>query len=230
MIDRAVADRAVAVVRDGDDASLHVLLVAHPGLASARLPGQGSRTLLHVATDWPGGFPRVAETIAALVSHGADPNAAFQGDHAETPLHWAASSGDVAALDALLDAGADIEAPGAVIAGGTPMADATAFGQWDAARRLLERGARTSLFEAAALGLVDRVSDMIASGGLPPDALTSALWGACHGGQRSTAELLLAHGADADWVGYDGLTPIGAAKRAGADDLVAWLVGRGRTT
>jgi hypothetical protein len=63
----------------------------------------------------------------------------------------------VAALDALLDAGADIEARGAVIGGGTPLSDAVAFAQWNAARRLVERGARTELWEAAALGLLDRV-------------------------------------------------------------------------
>ena len=77
-------------------------------------------------------------------------------------MHWAASSDDVEALDALLDAGADIEADGAVIGGGTPMADAVAFGQWKAARRLLERGARTNLWQAAALGLIDRVRDELA--------------------------------------------------------------------
>jgi len=54
----------------------------------------------------------------------------------------AASSGDVDVLDALLDAGADIEAPGAVIGGGTPLADARAFKQWMVALRLIERGAR----------------------------------------------------------------------------------------
>jgi ankyrin repeat protein len=55
-------------------------------------------------------------------------NARFTGPHNETPLHWAASSDDVGVLDALIDAGADIEVRGAVIAGGTPDADATAFG------------------------------------------------------------------------------------------------------
>src|SRR5205807_5308699 len=86
-----------------------------------------------------------------LIAHGADVNARFTGSHTETPLHWAASNDDLAALDALLDHGADIEAPGAVIGGGTPLADAVAFGQWQAARRLVERGARTTLWQAVAL-------------------------------------------------------------------------------
>jgi ankyrin repeat protein len=76
-----------------------------------------------------------------LAAAGADVDARFSGAHGETPLHWAASSDDVDALDALLDAGADIDAPGAVIGSGTPLDDAVAFGQWTAARRLVERGA-----------------------------------------------------------------------------------------
>ncbi|WP_374118822.1 ankyrin repeat domain-containing protein [Allokutzneria sp. A3M-2-11 16] len=99
-----------------------------------------SRSLPHVATDWPGHFPRVAESIQALVEAGADVNARFRGPHEETPLHWAASSDDVAALDALLDAGADIETPGAVLGGGPPLADARGFKQWNVASRLVERG------------------------------------------------------------------------------------------
>jgi len=75
--------------------------------------------------------------------------------HGETPLHWAASSDDIEVLDTLLDVGADMEASGAVIAGGTPLDDAVAFGQWKAARRLVERGAAFTLWHTAALGLLD---------------------------------------------------------------------------
>ncbi len=157
----------------------------------------------------------------------ADVNVRFTGPHTETPLHWAASSNDIAAVDALLDAGADINARGAVIAGGTPIADATAFGQWDAARRLLERGADTNLFEAAALGLVAEVQRHLDVNQRTAQTITSSFWGACHGGHTDTAAVLLEHGADINWIGYDDLTPLDAARRAEAPAVVAWLEQRG---
>ena len=149
LIDNPRDDAAINAVRTGDVVALQRLVAEHPDLAARRLPRHEHRTLLHVATDWPRHYPNVAASITVLVSAGADPNAAFLVPHAEAPLHWAASSGDIEAIDALLDNDADINAPGDVIANGTPLADATAFGQWDAARRLLECGARTNLFEAA---------------------------------------------------------------------------------
>ena len=219
-------------IRSGDVESLDRLLGQRPGLAAAMIRDRegGSRTPLHIATDWPGNFPNGPATIAALVRAGADPDARFDGpSHAETPLHWAASSDDVEAVDALLDAGADIEAPGASIAGGGPLDDAVGYGQWRAARRLVERGARTTLWHAGALGLVDRVQEHLA--GTPPPALdqvTEAFWQACHGGQRRTAELLLDRGADLNWVAsWDRRTPLDIAGESGAVDLVEWLLGRG---
>jgi uncharacterized protein len=224
--DGPLALRLAEVIRRGDAASLEQLLREHPQLATARLgdPGQGqSRTLLHVVTDWPGHVPEAAAKIAALVAAGADVNARLTGPHTETPLHWAASSDDLEALDALLDAGADIEAEGAVVAGGTPMADAVAFGQWKAARRLLDRGARTNLWQAAALGLADRVRDELAQTPPTQENLDNALWCAGHGGQRETAELLLRRGADPTWVGHDDLTAAEAAERSDAHELATWL-------
>jgi Ankyrin repeat len=149
----AVDPRAMALmsaIQTGDVAALERLLRDDPTLAVERIVHEKntSRTLLHVAADWPGHFPNGARTVAVLIAAGTDPNAVctHMAPHGarETALHWAASSNDVAVLDALLDGGADIEAPGAVFTGGPPMSDAVVFAQWKAARRLLERGATTA--------------------------------------------------------------------------------------
>ncbi|MGI5423233.1 ankyrin repeat domain-containing protein [Streptomyces sp. CA-179760] len=115
-----------------------------------------------------------------------------------------------------------------MIAGGTPLADARAFGQWRAARRLIEHGARTTLQDAATLGLLDRVRAYVEAEEPPaPDEITSAFWGACHGGHLPTARYLHEHGADADWCGYDDMTPLDIARAHDADDVVRWLRGLG---
>lgn len=229
-----LAQAATAAIQAGDVAALRQLLREHPQLVTARLAGDPSRnacamsrTLLHVATDWPGHYPNGVETVAALIDAGADVNARFAGPHTETPLHWAASSDDVAVLDLLLDRGADIEADGGVIGNGTPLADATAFGQWKAARRLIKRGAKTNLWQASALGLMDRVEEYFDAELPDPEEVTKAFWLACHGGQQPAAAFLLARGADINWIGYDRLTPLDAARRSGANELVAWLFHRG---
>lgn len=229
--------RAVALttaIQDGDTAALQRHLDDDPALATARVvDGRGvSRTLLHVVADWPGHFPHGAPTVALLASAGADLNApvihAGAGGAPETALHWAASSDDVAVLDALLDAGADIEAPGAVFTGGTPMSDAVVFAQWRAARRLFERGAATTVWQGAALGLLDRVQACCAADpSLTAASITNALWHACRGGQRATAEYLLDRGADLNWVGHDHKTPTDAARDSGDASLLEWLRVRG---
>jgi ankyrin repeat protein len=104
--DEPLAVAVVEAIQTGDVPALKLALADNPGLAKVRLgddqPSGMSRTLLHVATDWPGHFPNGPATVAALVQAGADVNARFRGPHNETPLHWAASSDDVAVLDALL--------------------------------------------------------------------------------------------------------------------------------
>lgn len=106
-----VAVGVVAAIQQGDVEGLRSLLGENPGLARARI-GEGlddlARSLLHIATDWPGHFPNGPAVVRALVDGGADVNARFVGHRmqsAETPLHWAASSDDVDVLDALIAAG-----------------------------------------------------------------------------------------------------------------------------
>lgn len=231
---RADGPEAVAVVAailSGDVDALRGIFRDNPALAGARIvDGRGvGRTLAHIVADWPGHFPHGAETVAVLAEAGADVDAGVENasGHAETPLHWAASSDDVEVLDALLDCGADIEAPGAIFTGGSPMSDAVVFGQWRAARRLAERGAATTIWQAAALGLLNRVQEYVSTGSLSARDLTNAFWNACRGGQQPVAEYLLEQGAEINWVGHDQKTPYDAAMEAGDESLIRWLRARG---
>ena len=223
--DDELSQAAVWAIQEGMCDELKLLLDEEPWLALAWLRdadplSKVSWSLLHVVTGWPGHFPNGPTSVNLLVEAGANVDARFRGDHTETPLHWAASSDDVDVLDALLDAGADIEAPGAVIGGGTPLADARGYKQWRAAFRLVERGAHTTLVDAATLGLDDRVEAAL-SGGPGAAEVNAAFWGACHGGRATSAELLLARGAETDWVApWTGNTPLDAAEREGAAELV----------
>ncbi|MFI5762493.1 ankyrin repeat domain-containing protein [Streptomyces sp. NPDC051563] len=231
--DDPLAVAVTAAIRGGDLTALRRLLAAHPGLAGGRIvkrgEAAGERSLLHVAVDWPGHYPVTAEVIRTLVAAGADPGARFVGAHRETPLHWAASNDDVAAIDALVEAGADLEAPGSVLGGGAPLADATGFGQWAAARRLLALGARPTLHDAAALGLLPAVETSVAAGAAPEE-ITDAFWAACHGGQLSTAQYLLSQGADLNSPGHGGLTPLDIALTSEDGPLLEWLKAAGART
>ena len=210
-------------LRSGDLKTLRAALDRDPSLATSYFGDEtDARTALHVLTDYPGHVPHSARIIAVLAAAGADVDAPYIGTHAETPLHWAASCDDVDAIEALLDAGADIEAPGGVLTGGPPLDDAVIFGQWAAARTLVGRGATIKLFHAAALGLDERVAELLA-GEPPADEIDSALWHACNGGHLSTARLLREAGGDPHWPGYDDTTPLDAARQSGNDELVAFL-------
>jgi hypothetical protein len=230
----AIAAAVTIAIQGGTVDELRGLLARHPELARLRIVDTKgvARSLVHVATDWPGHFPNVAETIAALASAGADVGAHMapsltDRNCSETPLHWAASSNDVAAIDALLDAGADIEAMGAVFTGGAPLSDAVIFANWEAARRLVERGARPTWWQGAALGMLEVVRARWHEQPPPTrDEITRAFWHACRAAQRNTAAFLLEGGADPHWVGWDHKTPLRAAEDSGDAAFVAWLRAR----
>jgi hypothetical protein len=230
----SLAVEATAAVQRGQTDRLRRLLDKHPELARARIvkdgEAAGQRTLLHLFADWPGHRRNPQQIVAVLVAAGADPDApGIPGDQSqETPLHWAASNDDVELVDALLDAGANVNVPGSVIGGLGPIADAAVFGGQRAGRRLVERGARTNLYQAAALGLTDRVQAALEGESRPEaEQITTAFWAACGGDHQDAATLLLAAGADINWLGWNNQTPLDAARCADADHLAAWLEANG---
>jgi hypothetical protein len=230
----ALAGALVEAIHAGEVGSLRQMLAERPGLAAARIVDVkgGSRTLLHVVSDWPGYFPNGPEVVRVLIAAGADPNVSVEGGwHAETPLHWAAGSDDVEVARALIDAGADIEAPGASIAGGSPLDAAVGYGCWGVARLLVARGARVEkLWHAAALGWLERAEELVAGTAPTRQQLTDAFWQACHGGQRRMAAYLLALGAELNGTpSWGEVTPLDGAESLGTgrEALLVWLRERG---
>jgi hypothetical protein len=214
----------MALLDAGDIAGLEALLDAHPALATDRVGDIAeSRTALHLATDWPANRPAVARSIDVLVAAGAPVDGRFVGHHRETPLHWAASADDVEAIEALLDAGADIEADGGVLTDGPPLDDAVVFAQWKAARRLVERGAAMAIWQAAALGELVEMDRLADSADTDQDEVDNACWHACRAGQLSTTQSLVRRGADLDRLGHLDQTARAAGLASGSAELIAWL-------
>jgi ankyrin repeat protein len=216
-----------AALRRGDAEQVEALLADDPSLATAVI---NSCWPLHHYADAPGHRPNAAAIVRALVEAGADVDThPLDTWHHETALHWAASNDDVELIDALLDAGADIEHPGSSIDGGPPAQSALGYTQWNALRRLYERGAKIGLSHAAALGLMPLVVSLV--GAVPPpseDELSVAFWNACRAGQLEAARYLLAHGAERDWrAPWSGQTSLDAARDQHHRPVIAWLIEAG---
>jgi ankyrin repeat protein len=219
------AAELLMAVRSGDVDLVGQLLSVNPDLAGARFERRGgTRTALHVVTDWPGYFANGPLIVKLLIDTGADPNALTTPAPAETPLHWAASSDDVDVAVALIDGGADLETQGGSI--GTPLDNAVGYGCWHVARLLVMRGARVDkLWHAGALGMLDRLDELLVPE-VAPEQISQGFWHACAAGQRRAAERLLSAGADLNWEpDYAQGTALDAASGLGTqrENLLEWL-------
>ena len=67
-------------------------------------------------------------------------------------------------------------------------------------QRLVERGARTTSYDEATLGLLDRLAGDLPQDPPRPEEINHAFWGACHGGRVECAEYLRDRGAEINWV------------------------------
>jgi len=134
-----------------------------------------------------------------------------------TPLHWAGIRGNWEAFEALLSAGAPVNATGGD--GGTPLHWACHHDRPDMVRLLLDRGAdlsvsnrwgRTPLHVASRRGC-DLVVALLLARGADPDATTKEGWTPLHvaykSGHPRVVELLLARGASPELEDEEGKKP-----------------------
>lgn len=132
-----------------------------------------------------------ADLVHRLLLEHHDPNA--RDRRGSTPLMWAARSGAVDAMAALLDAGADPRARD-VLNGWTPLFHAIHKQQPAAVRLLLERGVNPNQRARMLTPLIMAAADR----------------------DPTIVELLLAHGADAHARGAGGSTALSEAVSGGA--------------
>ncbi|WP_419694987.1 ankyrin repeat domain-containing protein [Mesorhizobium muleiense] len=149
-------------------------------------------------------------------------------------IHDAAMEGDVAAITAALDAGADVdESDGSA----TPLYLAVFMGHIQAAKLLMERGADVNAQTAlgsplmAAMG-IDKIDllNLLLDGGADPNADGSsqpALHAAVNLGCLDCVKALVEAGADVNARAEDGKTPLHMAKRGGQREVADYLMSHG---
>jgi ankyrin repeat protein len=154
-----------------------------------------------------------------------------------TPLHTAARNGSFAAVAALLEHGAEVNAKDTH--GCTPLHSAIYGHHTAVARFLLDRGAdanaarsegATPLYYAAKAGDTNLVSLLLARGAkphVPTGVGYIPLHAAVQGEHTAVAEMLVAAGASVEAGDRDGYTPLHLAAKAGNRTMAEWLLNHG---
>lgn len=256
-------DRAIECFHAGDAHELVALLRDDPSLVHARVASAEGHyggyfhraTLLHHVAGNPMISPLPANTVelaTLILDAGAEVDAATEAGPAQpTDIGWttlglaatslaARTSGVQRALvELLLARGADVNARN-----GGALVGALYYDELEAARLLVERGARVDLAAAAGLGRVELMQRFVTDdGALVPDAsslvhydvapppttrddiLRYALRAAAGGGSADAVAWLLDRGADVN--GHPDATPLHLAALRGHADVCDLLLARG---
>ncbi|HLK15130.1 MAG TPA: ankyrin repeat domain-containing protein [Fimbriimonadaceae bacterium] len=172
--------------------------------------------------------------VQALLKRGADPNS--RNGLEFTPLYIAAASYQMDAMQALLGAGAKVDADSSY---GTPLTFAAATGNAAGAEILLNQGASANtirtdglsvLMMAANSGnpaLVHALLDHKADVKPADEGGETALSLAARGGHAKVVEMLLDAGSVVDSTDAEGQTPLMAAAENGSGDTVKLLLAKG---
>jgi ankyrin repeat protein len=228
--------QTVATIHDaaagGRADELRRRLEAHPELLDARGVDRLGETALHAATRG-----NHAACVRLLLEAGAAVDIRDYGDNASA-LHFAAQAADPEIVQALVEAGADVNGEGDDHQLGV-LGWATCLGRVreDVAAYLLGRGARLDIWSAVALGREADVRRLVAADGASLTARLSRnehrrtpLHHAAALGRAAMVGLLLDLGADVSATDATGATALTTAALAGADpDVMAALEGAGAT-
>lgn len=226
-------ERAIEALLGGDVAALAAELDAAPALVGARAAGVAApydgyfaaATLLHHVAGNPSIRPLpgdVVDKAALLLDRGAEvdavtaPGPSQPHDLGWTTLGLVATSLEArragvqrALLELLVARGADLDARG-----GGPLVGAIYYGELDAARWLVARGARCDLVTAAGVGAIDRMARFVdGEGRLAADAHVLVHYSQVRERPRDAGEIL-------------GLALVFACLGR-ARDAAAWLLDRG---
>jgi cytochrome c len=149
-------------------------------------------------------------------------------------IHDAAKTGDVAAITAELDAGADVnQSDGAA----TPLYSAVRRGHLAAAKLLIERGADvnaktmfgSALLAAVAISEIELIHLLLEKGANPNAVFdgSAVLHVATRIACFDCVKVLIAAGADVNAQTHDAQTPLHLARRLGSRDIVDYLMAHG---
>ena len=208
-----------------------VLLCAIAGLAPVAVPAQPQKQSLYDRFVESVAIDR-SDEVAAMLARGMDPNTV--DPNGEPMLVVASRAGWVPTVDALLGAGAKVDAKNGV--GDTAIMVAALGGHLVAgqevasARRQINPSGWTPLAYAATGGKTEVVRYLLEVGA-NPNALspngTTALMMAVRGGHAETVDLLLSKGVDVNVRNQTGATALAWATRGGFDAIEKALVKRG---
>jgi ankyrin repeat protein len=224
-----VADAIVS----GDIATLRRLLDENPELIRQRSSREHRSTLLHYVSangieDFRQGTPpNIVEIARLLLDAGADVNAesdAYAGrsmtlDLTATSVHPEVAGVQIELMELLLARGALIElVPGAVVRA------CLANGRPTAARFLALRGAYLNFENAAGVGRLDRVKELVASA-TDEERGKGFVW-ACAYGYNDVVEFLLDSGVDPAAGASVDMTGLHLAAHEGHIEMVKLLIAR----